>query len=78
MYVADGHRGEGAIETLLDECAVWSAERGFTELTLEVHVDNVRAQAAYERCGFVRTGQITELENGREYVMVRPLVPAVR
>ncbi len=78
MYVADGHRGQGAIETLLDECAIWSAERGFTELTLEVHVDNVRAQAAYERCGFVRTGQITELEHGREYVMVRPLVPAVR
>lgn len=78
VYVADGHRGAGAIETLLDECAAWAAEQGAVELTLEVHVDNHRAQAAYERCGFTRTGQITELANGREYVMVRPVVPAAR
>lgn len=78
VYVADGHRGSGAIEALFDECAAWAAEGGLTELTLEVHVDNHRAQAAYERCGFTRTGQITELENGREYVMTRPVVPAPR
>ena len=78
VYVAEGHRGGGAIEALLDECAAWSGERGFTELTLEVHVDNARAQAAYERCGFVRTGQITQRENGHEYVMSRPLVPPTR
>ncbi|MFB7842492.1 GNAT family N-acetyltransferase [Microbacterium sp. NPDC056052] len=78
VYVAEGHRGAGAIESLLDECATWSAEQGAYALTLEVHVDNHRAQAAYERCGFTRTGQITELENGREYVMVRPLVPDAR
>lgn len=78
VYVAEGHRGAGAIETLLDECATWSAEQGAYGLTLEVHVDNHRAQAAYERCGFTRTGQITELANGREYVMVRPLVPDAR
>ncbi|GAA4482311.1 GNAT family N-acetyltransferase [Microbacterium panaciterrae] len=78
VFVAEQHRGEGAIEALFDECATWSAERGFTELVLEVHVDNARAQAAYERCGFVRTGQITEQENGREYVMARPLIPAAR
>ncbi|MBN9158696.1 GNAT family N-acetyltransferase [Microbacterium sp.] len=78
VYVADGHRGAGAIEALLDECAAWAAEGGFTGLTLEVHVDNHRAQAAYERCGFTRTGEITELENGQEYVMVRPVVPSSR
>jgi len=78
VYVAEGHRGAGAIETLFDECAAWAAEQGAAELTLEVHVDNHRAQAAYERCGFTRTGQITELANGHEYVMTRPLVPAAR
>lgn len=78
VYVAEGHRGAGAIETLFDECATWSAEQGAHGLTLEVHVDNHRAQAAYERCGFTRTGQITELAHGREYVMVRPVVPDAR
>ena len=78
VYVADGHRGAGAIEALVDECTAWAAEGGFTGLTLEVHVDNHRAQAAYERCGFTRTGQITELENGQEYVMARPVVPLPR
>ena len=78
VYVADGHRGDGAIEALVDECTAWAAEGGFTGLTLEVHVDNHRAQAAYERCGFTWTGEITELENGREYVMVRPVVPLPR
>jgi RimJ/RimL family protein N-acetyltransferase len=78
VYVADGHRGAGAIEALFDECAAWAADGGLTGLTLEVHVDNHRAQAAYERCGFTRTGEITELANGHEYVMVRPVVPPVR
>lgn len=78
VYVAEGHRGAGAIEALFDECAAWAVDQGFAELTLEVHVENHRAQAAYERCGFTRTGQITELANGREYVMTRPVVPAAR
>jgi RimJ/RimL family protein N-acetyltransferase len=78
VYVAEGHRGAGAVEALFDECAAWATEGGFTELVLEVHVDNHRAQAAYERCGFTRTGEITELENGQEYVMTRPLVPVAR
>ncbi|VXC19372.1 Protein N-acetyltransferase, RimJ/RimL family [Microbacterium sp. 8M] len=78
VYVADGHRGAGVIEVLFDECAAWAADHGYTELTLEVHVDNHRAQAAYERCGFTRTGEITELANGREYVMARPVVPVLR
>ncbi|MBS1907142.1 MAG: GNAT family N-acetyltransferase [Actinobacteria bacterium] len=78
VYVAEGHRGAGAIETLFDECATWSAEQGAYGITLEVHVDNHRAQAAYERCGFTRTGQVTEHENGREYVMARPVVPDAR
>lgn len=78
VYVAEGHRGGGTIEALFDECATWAAELGATELTLEVHVDNHRAQAAYERCGFTRTGQITELANGHEYVMTRPVVPDAR
>ncbi|WP_424935765.1 MULTISPECIES: GNAT family N-acetyltransferase [Bacteria] len=77
VYVAEGHRGEGTVDALLDACAAWATDRGFAELVLEVHVDNARASAAYERCGFVRTGEITELANGHEHVMTRPLHPVV-
>lgn len=71
VYVADGHRGAGAIEALLDAAAEWTRQQGWSELLLEVHVDNARAIAAYERCGFVCTGEITEHVNGSEYVMRR-------
>ncbi|MDQ4212774.1 GNAT family N-acetyltransferase [Microbacterium capsulatum] len=78
VFVAEGHRGNGAIDALLDACAAWVSGLGITELTLEVHVDNARAQAAYERNGFVRTGRIIELDTGREYVMIRSLDPHAR
>ena len=78
VFIAEGHRGAGIIEALFDECAAWAVEQGFAELTLEVHVDNERARAAYERCGFTRTGLITKLANGHEYVMTRPVVPVAR
>ncbi len=78
VYVADGHRGAGTVEALFDECTAWAAEQGYAELTLEVHVENARAQAAYGRCGFTRTGLITVLPNGHEYVMTRPVVPTTR
>ncbi|WP_295010652.1 N-acetyltransferase [uncultured Microbacterium sp.] len=73
VYVAEGHRGAGTIEALFDACAAWGIAQGYSDLVLEVHVDNARAQRAYARCGFVRTGEITELANGREYVMRRGL-----
>ncbi|MFC4139449.1 MULTISPECIES: GNAT family N-acetyltransferase [unclassified Microbacterium] len=73
VYVADGHRGAGTIEALFDAAASWARSTGRSALYLEVHVDNHRAQRAYERWGFVRTGEITHLDNGEEYVMVRAI-----
>ncbi|MGB4136179.1 MAG: GNAT family N-acetyltransferase [Microbacterium sp.] len=73
VYIVDGHRGGGTIEALLDAAEAWSREQGHSALFLEVHVDNVRAQRAYERCGFVRTGEVTAHDNGEEYVMLRAL-----
>lgn len=76
VYVAEAHRGAGVIEALFDAAAGWAAETGRSALLLEVHVDNHRAQRAYERSGFVRTGEISQLENGAEFVMIRELEPA--
>lgn len=78
VYVADRHRGAGAIEALLDAVEHWAALQRFTALFLEVHVDNGRAQAAYEKSGFVRTGEVVDGDNGRDHVMVRPIRTAAR
>ncbi|MDA4894145.1 GNAT family N-acetyltransferase [Streptomyces sp. MS2A] len=76
VYVAEGRRGTGTIDALFDEAARWAADAGATALALDVHVDNARAQAAYARNGFVRTGEIAEASIGREYVMRRELEPS--
>lgn len=73
VFVTPEHRGAHTIEALLEAAAQWARGRGWAELVLEVHVDNGRAVAAYERCGFTRTGELTEHVNGTEYVMSRPL-----
>ncbi|MFE6733554.1 GNAT family N-acetyltransferase [Microbacterium sp. NPDC057650] len=76
VYVADGHRGAGTMEGLFDAAASWARQTGRSALYLEVHVDNLRAQRAYERWGFVRTGEVTQQHNGEEYVMVHALSAA--
>ncbi|WP_336645532.1 GNAT family N-acetyltransferase [Microbacterium sp. USHLN186] len=56
VYVRPDSRGEGTIEALFDAAAQWTRRLGDGSLMLDVHVDNVRAQAAYRRCGFAETG----------------------
>lgn len=73
VFVSDGHRGSGVIDALLDAAADWAKVRGFSDLFLEVHVDNERAQRSYTRCGFVRAGEIETAGFGREWVMRRVL-----
>ena len=51
VFVREGHRGAGVIDALLDAAAEWTAALGFARLTLDVHADNARAQAAYRRSG---------------------------
>lgn len=71
VYVAPALRGAGTIDALLDAAAEWAGERGFPRLDLDVHAGNVRAQAAYRRCGFVPTGEEFTGPIGPEIGMVR-------
>lgn len=77
VFVLPEQRGAGTIDALLDAAARWAGERGWSELVLEVHIGNPRAVGAYERCGFTRTGELTEHVNGTEYVMSRPIAATV-
>ena len=73
VYVAPEARGSGAIDALLDAAARWTAEQGFETLSLDVHVDNHRAQAVYRRAGFVATGETFTGPIGAELAMSRSL-----
>lgn len=56
VFVTPTARGAGVLEALVDAVAVWAAP---DPLVLDVHVDNARARRAYERLGFVLTGETT-------------------
>ncbi|WP_426593753.1 GNAT family N-acetyltransferase [Cellulomonas sp. McL0617] len=73
VYVRPSHRGAGVIDDLLDAAVDWCREHGFTTLTLDVHRDNPRAQGAYRRAGFARSGVELTGAIGPEIEMVRTL-----
>jgi len=73
VYVRPSHRGRGVLDSLMDAAAEWARGGGMTELALDVHEDNARAERAYLRAGFVPTGSTSEGPNGVEREMVRAL-----
>ena len=58
VYVTPSHRGreQRVADRLLDGVEQWARDEGLTELWLEVHEDNPRAQAFYRRRGYALTG----------------------
>lgn len=75
VYVAAAHRGAGLVAGLFDAAGGWAREIGATELILDVHTENARAQAAYRRAGFVPTGVLFTSSIGPELEMRRALEP---
>ena len=73
VYVRPQHRGAGLIDALIDAAAQWCRQRDVTELVLDVHRDNVRAQRAYRRAGFAPTGSTVIGPIGVEVDMARRL-----
>jgi ribosomal protein S18 acetylase RimI-like enzyme len=55
MWVAPAARGTGLARDLVEIVITWAREDGATEVTLGVADGNDRAQALYEKCGFVST-----------------------
>lgn len=56
VFVTPVARGAGVLQALVDAVAAWAAP---DPLVLDVHVDNARARRAYEKLGFVLTGETT-------------------
>jgi ribosomal protein S18 acetylase RimI-like enzyme len=76
MWVEPGSRGTGVVEALIDSVVAWARERELPEVRLWVVEGNERAERAYARYGFVRTGG-TQPVPGRpehlEHEMAYPL-----
>lgn len=72
VFVAPDHRGTGVLGALLDAVHDWARTHGSDALTLDVHQDNARAQAAYRTAGFVPTGVTFTSAIGPEIEMRRP------
>ena len=53
IFVADGAQGQGVGTVLLDAISDEAAQRGYSEVRLDVIDRNPRARALYERQGFV-------------------------
>jgi ribosomal protein S18 acetylase RimI-like enzyme len=64
LYVILAERGTGLAETLLSQAASVAQETGCEVLTLEVDVQNERAQAFYDRMGFETYRQSRRREVG--------------
>jgi ribosomal protein S18 acetylase RimI-like enzyme len=73
VWVRPDRRGSGAIDALLDAAAEFVAGVGLRRMQLDVHRDNLRAQAAYRRSGFEPTGETFTGQIGPELVMARDL-----
>lgn len=78
VFVRSDERGAGIIDALFDAAAVWARARGDERLTLDVHVDNARAQAAYRRAGFADTGVRFTGSIGQEMEMALDLAGRVQ
>jgi predicted GNAT family acetyltransferase len=57
VYVTPEYRGTGVLSRLVEAVADWSRAAGRPQLLIEVVVGNDRAVRAYERLGFVDTGE---------------------
>ena len=74
VWIDASARGGDLLSRLVDEVAAWAAGQQRTVLRLHVTDGNERAERAYRRLGFVRTGdfEVRPRDDAREYEMVRP------
>lgn len=73
VWMRPENRGSGAIDLLLAAAAEWVSGLGLDRIQLDVHRDNLRAQAAYRRAGFAPTGETLTGPIGPELVMAKRL-----
>ncbi|QAY69565.1 GNAT family N-acetyltransferase [Xylanimonas protaetiae] len=71
VWLHPAHRGRGLIQEAIGAVVAWGREHGATRARLYVHAENPRAQAAYEKAGFVVTGETFESTVGPEVELAK-------
>lgn len=72
VFVDAANRGAGILGELVAAADAWARGAvGAVGLTLDVHAENLRAQAAYRKLGFEPTGLVLETVSGSEVQMIR-------
>ena len=77
MWVDPEWRSRGVADRLVESVLGWASAEGYARLRLWVAVGNTRADRLYRRHGFIGTGELQPMANGRsdrlEFEMVRKL-----
>lgn len=76
MWLAPAWRGTGVAAALIEAVADWARKSGFESLGLWVVEGNLRAERAYAKSGFERTGRAQPVREGEppmELEMAREL-----
>ena len=60
MGVTPSHRGHGVGRRLINAALKQARETGFVRIEFDVHADNSRAIALYDKVGFVREGIVRD------------------
>jgi ribosomal protein S18 acetylase RimI-like enzyme len=76
MWTDPAHRGRGHARTVLDAVVGRARERGLA-VELHVNVANPAARTAYERYGFVATGELEPLRPGSDQMIELMRLPDV-
>lgn len=74
MWVDPSHRRQGLSRRVLDLLVAWAQERHL-DIDLTVSRENPAARTAYERYGFVATGESEPLREGSSVRMDRMVLP---
>jgi GNAT superfamily N-acetyltransferase len=75
VWVAPDARGRGVIEALIDAAVGWAGDQGDAQLGLWVVEGNVRAERAYARYGFTRTGRTQPVPGRPDEIEVEMTYP---
>lgn len=74
MWTAPAARGHGLARMILDRVVAWARERDLP-VQLDVTIGNGPAETAYERYGFVATGETEPLRPGSAVRVARMVLP---
>ncbi len=77
MWVEPASRGTGVVEALIDSVVAWAVGRDLHEVRLWVVEGNDRAERAYARYGFSRTGDTQPVPGRPDELEIEMTIPVI-